>query len=263
MHIRAKKSLGQHFLTDKNLAVKIVGLLKAEAAGQVVEVGPGTGVLTGLLSERFGTRYHAVEIDRESVEYLKQAFPGLADRIHLADFLNIDLAQAFEGDIHIIGNFPYNISSQILFRVLRYRSRVKEVVGMFQREVARRIVTGPGSKEYGILSVLLGAFYDMEYQFTVSEKVFSPQPKVKSAVISLERNKVERLGCDEDLFFRIVKMGFNQRRKTLRNSLSDLINTESRPNPMFNFRPEQLSVQGFLELTDLIANQGSNTLEVV
>ena len=263
MQVRAKKSLGQHFLRDKNIALRIVNLLEADGVGDIIEVGPGTGVLSGYLLERFGKLYHAVEVDHESVEYLKENLPELGPRIHSVDFLKFDLSEFFKNDLFIIGNFPYNISSQILFRVLLYRKQVKEVVGMFQKEVARRISTGPGSKEYGILSVLLGAFYDMSYSFTVSEKVFSPPPRVKSAVIRLERNSREYLPCDEDLFFRIVKMGFNQRRKTLRNSLSSLILPENRQSDILNYRPEQLSVESFFELTAFIDSQSSKTLEGV
>ena len=257
MYVRPKKSLGQHFLNDRKIAMKIVDLLKAEGSGDVVEIGPGMGVLSGELLNRFGERFHAVEIDSESVEYLTAEFSGLAPRIYQDDFLKLDLRKKFGGELFIIGNFPYNISTQILFRVLAYRDEVKEVVGMFQREVARRISTGPGSKEYGILSVLLGAYYDISYSFTVSEKVFTPPPKVKSGVLRLERNNVSRLNCDEDLFFRIVKMGFHQRRKTLRNSLSSLILQENRPEPILSFRPEQLSVDSFLELTEFIESQST------
>ncbi len=259
MDVRPKKRLGQHFLNDKKLALRIVDLLQAEGVGNVVEIGPGTGVLTGFLLERFGEKFHAVELDHESVEFLNSEFPGLASRIYEQDFLGMDLGTLFKDDIFIIGNFPYNISTQILFRVLKYRDQVKEVVGMFQREVARRVSSGPGSKEYGILSVLLGAFYDISFQITVSEKVFTPPPKVKSGVIRLVRNDVTKLGCSEDLFFRIVKMGFNQRRKTLRNSLSTLISADIRPDEIFNNRPEQLSVKGFLELTELIQSQDGET----
>jgi len=257
MNVRPKKSLGQHFLNDKNIALKIVDLLEAHGEGDIVEIGPGTGVLSGELLSKFGDRFHAVELDVESVEFLAHEYPELADRVYREDFLRMDLGKRFDGDICIIGNFPYNISTQILFRVLTYRDRVKEVVGMFQREVARRVSTGPGSKEYGILSVLLGAFYDISYSFTVSEKVFTPPPKVKSGVIRLERNNTSQLSCDEDLFIRVVKMGFNQRRKTLRNSLSTLILQENRQEPILNFRPEQLSVESFLELTQFIESQST------
>ena len=260
MDVRPKKSLGQHFLNDKKLAVRIVDLLQALGDGAVVEIGPGTGVLSRHLLERYGDRFHAVELDHESVAYLTENLPDLSSRIFEQDFLGMDLSKIFGGDVFIIGNFPYNISTQILFRVLNYRDQVREVVGMFQREVARRVSSGPGSKEYGILSVLLGAFYNITYEITVSEKVFTPPPKVKSGVIRLERNDVAKLGCNEELFFRVVKMGFNQRRKTLRNSLATIITPDIRPSKIFDNRPEQLSVESFLELTELIQSQSSETL---
>ena len=261
MRVRAKKGLGQHFLTDKNIAQRIVSLLEAEGSGDIIEVGPGMGVLTEYLLSKFGERYHAVEIDNESVSYLNDKYPEFASRIHPVDFLKFDLSLFFPGEIFLIGNFPYNISSQILFRVLKYRKQVMEVVGMFQREVARRIITGPGSKEYGILSVLLGAYYDLSYGFSVSEQVFSPPPKVKSAVIRLARNSRENLPCDEELFFKVIKMGFNQRRKTLRNSLSTLVLPENRQADILTFRPEQLSVESFFELTSFIDSQRDKTLD--
>ena len=263
MHFRTKKRLGQHFLKDKNLALQIVDLLEAEGKGQIIEIGPGKGILSGYLLERFGEQFHAVEVDLESVDYLKENLPDLTPRLFSEDFLKFDLSEKFKGDLYIIGNFPYNISSQILFRVLLYRDQVKEVVGMFQREVARRISTGPGSKAYGILSVLLGAYYDISYHYSVSENVFSPPPKVKSAVIRLKRNNTTALPCDENLFFRVVKMSFNQRRKTLRNSLSTLIQQENRQADLLSFRPEQLSVESFFELTNFIDKQIGENLEGV
>lgn len=257
MDVRPKKRLGQHFLRDKNIALRIVDNLEASGGGSIIEIGPGTGVLTGYLLERYGENFHAIEVDGESVEFLNQNFPALAPRIHQQDFLRFDLSGLFTGDIFIIGNFPYNISSQILFRVLEHRDQVKEVVGMFQREVARRVSSGPGSKEYGILSVLLGAYYDISYLFTVSEKVFTPPPKVKSGVLRFKRNDMEKLPCDEGLFFSIVKMSFNQRRKTLRNSLSGIVLPGNRQNTLLEKRPEQLSVEGFIELTSFIESQTS------
>jgi len=255
MQVRPKKNLGQHFLKDRNIALKIVDNLQAADDITVIEVGPGTGIITGFLLDRFGERLHVVELDTESADYLDQNFPDLSGRIHQEDFLHLDLRSRFPGKIVIIGNFPYNISSQILFRVLEFRKQVIEVVGMFQREVARRIVTGPGSKEYGILSVLLAAYYDLGYLFTVSENVFIPPPKVKSGVIRLIRNNNEQLPCSEDMFFKVVKMGFNQRRKTLRNSLSGLILPAYRSNCLLDKRPEQLSVGEFIQLTEFIEAQ--------
>jgi 16S rRNA (adenine1518-N6/adenine1519-N6)-dimethyltransferase len=255
MDVRPKKKLGQHFLKDRNIARQIVGSLEGEGDGTVIEIGPGTGVLTGYLLERFGERLHAVEIDPESVEYLEHNFPGLSERIYREDFLRLDLHARFTGNICIIGNFPYNISSQILFRILDFRSQVREVVGMFQREVARRISSGPGTKEYGILSVLMGAYFDITYLFTVSEKVFTPPPKVKSGVLRIVRNNRTELPCSEQLFFKVVKMSFNQRRKTLRNSLSALILPSNRGSSLLDQRPEQLSVDEFIRLTEFIEGQ--------
>lgn len=261
MDVRPKKRLGQHFLADNRIADKIVRQLQSGIGETVVEIGPGTGVLTGLLLDKYGDNFHAVEVDSESVEYLRKRFPELSDRIYMEDFLKFDIRARFSGDISIVGNFPYNISSQILFRVLEYRKQVKELVGMFQREVGRRICSGPGSKEYGILSVLTGVFYDTSYLFTVSEGVFIPPPKVKSGVIRLERKNDVDLPCSEELFFRIVKMGFNQRRKTLRNSLSQLIRPDNRQNSILSKRPEELGLDGFFELAHFIESQGSATLD--
>jgi 16S rRNA (adenine1518-N6/adenine1519-N6)-dimethyltransferase len=254
--IRAKKHLGQHFLKDKNIALKIVESLQAANIGDVLEVGPGMGVLTQFLLQKKAYQTTVVEIDRESVDYLNEHFPELTGRIISKDVLKMDFKEHFDKPFALIGNFPYNISSQILFKVLEYRDQIPEVVGMFQKEVAERIATGPGSKTYGILSVFLQAFYDIEYLFTVHENVFNPPPKVKSAVIRLVRNQREQLDCDEKLFFQVVKAGFNQRRKTLRNSLKSFIqNDELKQNDIFAKRPEQLGVSEFESLTRLIENQ--------
>lgn len=248
--VRAKKFLGQHFLTDEAIARRIVDSL-SPTVSRVVEVGPGMGVLTKYLIGREGTDFHVIEIDRESVAYLHSHYPGL--HVIEGDFLKFDLNALFHEGFAVIGNFPYNISSQILFRVFDCRDRVDEVVGMFQKEVAERVVAGPGSKTYGILSVLLGAFYDMEYLFTVSETVFNPPPKVKSAVIRLRRNGVGCLECDERLFVRVVKAGFNQRRKTLRNALrSGGLDVESVPDALLGKRAEQLTVDEFVQITKLV-----------
>jgi 16S rRNA (adenine1518-N6/adenine1519-N6)-dimethyltransferase len=246
--VRPKKKLGQHFLKDKNIARKIVDSLGATVPN-VLEVGPGMGVLTRYLLERPGFNLHVIEIDAESVEYLKSHFPELTERIHSRDFLKWDAAE-LPDLFSIIGNFPYNISSQIFFRILTWRNRVPEVVCMVQKEVAERLSAPHGSKTYGILSVLLGAFYDIEYLFTVSEQVFIPPPKVKSAVIRLRRNPVEKLHCNEELFFRIVKAAFNKRRKMLRNSLSEL--ELEIPEQFAEKRPEQLSVADFIRLTKMV-----------
>ncbi|MFV0290608.1 MAG: 16S rRNA (adenine(1518)-N(6)/adenine(1519)-N(6))-dimethyltransferase RsmA [Mangrovibacterium sp.] len=250
--VRAKKNLGQHFLNDQNIAKKIVDSLENTPNYQVLEIGPGMGVLTQyLLQKEYAT--HVVEIDTESVEYLQEHYPDLSPRIIAKDFLRMRLDDYFSNKFCVIGNFPYNISSQIFFKVLDYRDQVPEVVGMIQKEVAERLATGPGSKVYGILSVILQAFYDIEYLFTVHENVFTPPPKVKSAVIRLTRNNRERLSCDEKLFIQVVKMAFNQRRKTMRNSLKTFITSdEMKELPVFNLRPEQLSVSEFEELTLLI-----------
>ncbi|MGC9352959.1 MAG: 16S rRNA (adenine(1518)-N(6)/adenine(1519)-N(6))-dimethyltransferase RsmA [Mariniphaga sp.] len=246
--VRPKKKLGQHFLRDRNIARKIVDSLDATVP-DVLEVGPGMGVLTRYLIQRKELNIHTIEIDIESVEYLNINFQELAERIYSADFLKWNAAP-MPPVFSIIGNFPYNISSQIFFRILAWRNRVPEVVCMVQKEVAERLSALPGSKTYGILSVLLGAFYDIEYLFTVSEQVFIPPPKVKSAVIRLRRNPVEKLPCNEKLFFKIVKAAFNKRRKMLRNSLSEL--ELEIPEQFAEKRPEQLSVADFIRLTILV-----------
>lgn len=250
MTVRAKKNLGQHFLTDKNIAHKIVSSLQNKDIKQVLEVGPGMGVLTQFLLEDKDLQTYVVEIDRESVAYLHEHYPELGDRVISGDFLKMNLSEHLSEPFSLIGNFPYNISSQIFFRVLEYRNQIPEVVGMLQKEVAERIAAGPGSKTYGILSVLLQSWYDIEYLFTVHEHVFSPPPKVKSAVIRLTRNNVESLDCDEKLMFTIVKQSFNQRRKTLRNSLKGLVpEIDKIDKTLLSKRPEQLSVQEFIALT--------------
>lgn len=246
--VRPKKALGQHFLVDLNIARNIVNALGTDH-DVVIEVGAGMGVLTQYLIENQLDKLQVVEIDKESVEFLKKKFPELEGHLVLGDFLKYDMTG---NDVAVIGNFPYNISSQIFFQILKYRNNVSECVGMIQKEVAERIAAGPGSKTYGILSVLLQAWYDIEYLFTVHENVFNPPPKVKSAVIRLKRNNVKELGCDEKLFVTVVKQAFNQRRKTLRNSLRSLIPVEIIENEIFNKRPEQLSVAEFVELTKIL-----------
>ena len=248
--VKAKKFLGQHFLTDENIAAKIVESLSADSQ-RVLEIGPGMGVLTKYLIARPDTDFHVVEIDRESVAYLHDHYPTL-DVIE-GDFLKYDLTALFHDSFSIIGNFPYNIYSQILFKVYDNREQVTEVVGMFQKEVAERVAAGPGSKTYGILSVLLSAFYNIEYLFTVHEHVFNPPPKVKSAVIRLRRNDVKHLECDEKLFVQVVKAGFNQRRKTLRNALKQLnMPIENIGEDILAKRAEQLSVEQFIDITKTI-----------
>ncbi len=258
--VRAKKSLGQHFLIDLDVAQRIAATIDDYKQLPVLEVGPGMGVLTQYLLQN-GHDLKVVELDGESVDYLKANFPALDGRIIEHDFLKLNLTDACgTGDMVVIGNYPYNISSQILFHMLDYKDQVKCCSGMFQREVAQRIAAGPGSKTYGIVSVLLQAWYDIEYLFTVDENVFDPPPKVKSGVIRLVRNNVEHLDCDERLFKSVVKTSFGQRRKTLRNSLRGMIPPESMAKldeqyaAVFKQRPEQLSVAEFVELTNIIKN---------
>ncbi|MBN2175503.1 MAG: 16S rRNA (adenine(1518)-N(6)/adenine(1519)-N(6))-dimethyltransferase RsmA [Bacteroidales bacterium] len=243
--VSPKKSLGQHFLHDKNIAQKIVDHLIART-GNVLEVGPGTGVLTGFLNKKNFQDYKVIEIDRESVEYLQKTFPELNEKILAADFLRTDIQNLFQGSFSVIGNFPYNISSQILFKILDVHEQVDEVVGMFQKEVAERIVSPPGSKKYGILSVLVQAFFNARLLFTVNESVFYPPPRVKSAVIKLERIEGKMLPCEKKLFFDLVKTAFNQRRKTLKNALHKFEFAQNdKITELLSRRAEQLSVTDF------------------
>ena len=284
--VRPKKALGQHFLTDLSVAQKIADALVVETetvsgatseagavpsgntdtAMPVLEIGPGMGVLSQYLLEREDIDLKMIEIDRESVDYLLTHFPKASGRVIEGDFLKMNLSYFFPGTFAVIGNFPYNISSQIFFRIIDHKDSIPQVVCMIQKEVAERIAEQPGSKTYGILSVLLQAWYDIEYLFTVGEGAFNPPPKVKSAVIRLRRNSRTELGCDEKLFKTIVKTGFNQRRKTLRNSLKPLIadkaareawtpeqSTDFLSNPVFELRPERLSVEDFIALTKLFS----------
>lgn len=282
--VRPKKALGQHFLTDLSVAQKIADALVVDGVGgavpesgtvtvgniaaamPVLEIGPGMGVLSQYLLERKDIDLRMIEIDRESVDYLLTHFPKASGRVIEGDFLKMDLKYFFPGTFAVIGNFPYNISSQIFFRIIDHKDSIPQVVCMIQKEVAERIAEQPGSKTYGILSVLLQAWYDIEYLFTVGEGAFNPPPKVKSAVIRLRRNSRTELGCDEKLFKTIVKTGFNQRRKTLRNSLKPLIadkavreawtpeqSAEFLSNPVFELRPERLSVEDFIALTKLFS----------
>lgn len=248
--VKPKKALGQHFLKDLRIARRIADTLEDYKALPVLEIGPGMGVLTRFLLEA-GHDLTVVELDGESVDFLRRHFPELEGRILAEDFLRLDLDRIFPGEFCVIGNYPYNISSQIFFKVLDYKDRVPCCSGMLQKEVAERLAAGPGSKTYGILSVLLQAWYDIEYLFTVGEEVFDPPPKVKSAVLRMTRNDRRELGCDERLFKTVVKTSFNQRRKTLRNSMRPLLGKDF-PDyglPVFDKRPEQLSVEQFVELT--------------
>lgn len=250
-YVQAKKNLGQHFLKDEGIARKIAESLTGVGYNTVLEIGPGMGVLTTFLMERRFPDFRVIEIDNESVHFLQANFPDLKNIIR-GDFLSMDIDAEFTEKFGIIGNFPYNISTQILFKVLKHREKVVEVAGMLQKEVAERICAGPGSRTYGIMSVLLQAFYSAEYLFTVPEYVFSPPPKVKSGVIRLIRNDVKNLDCDEVLFFRVVKSCFNQRRKTLRNSVRAAFELKRDDYHEFGNRPEQLSVDQFVELTQWI-----------
>ncbi|RFZ82865.1 16S rRNA (adenine(1518)-N(6)/adenine(1519)-N(6))-dimethyltransferase RsmA [Mucilaginibacter terrenus] len=252
--VRAKKHLGQHFLTDKNIAQKTVDSLRPEGRyTQVLEVGPGMGILSDFLLQKPEMEVFLIDIDTESYEFLRKKYPQLGNRLINADFLELNFKSLFQDKMAVAGNFPYNISSQILFKILDNRQQVAEVVGMFQKEVAERCAAKPGSKEYGILSVFLQAYYKVEYLFTVKAGVFNPPPKVLSAVIRLTRNETEALGCDEKLFWQVVKAGFNQRRKTLRNALSSLINKEKMTeNATLDLRAERLSVADFVKLTNEI-----------
>ena len=264
MEVRAKKALGQHFLTDQRIAQAIVDALHGPC--EALEVGPGMGVLTQYLLQREDIDLKLVEIDGESVDYLLTHFPGMQGRLLQADFLHLRLEKIFPERFSVIGNFPYNISSQIFFKILDYRERIPEVVCMIQKEVAERIAEGPGSKTYGILSVLLQAWYDIEYLFSVGSGCFAPPPKVESAVIRLTRNTRTSLGCDESLFKAVVKTAFGQRRKMMRNPLKPLIAAKAAregwtdeekaaftAGPVFERRPETLSVEDFIALTNLLS----------
>lgn len=254
MYVRPKKHLGQHFLIDMNIAENICNALSSDSTPNTIEVGPGTGVLTQYLLKRKDLSLKVAEVDGESIEYLNENYPDLKQENILGDFLKLNLASTFGDKFNVIGNFPYNISSQIFFKILENKNLVDECVCMIQKEVAARIAEPPGKKLYGILSVFLQAYYNIEYLFTVHENVFNPPPKVKSAVIRLTRNERQHLNCDEVLFFKVVKGTFNQRRKTLRNSLKAAF-PNLNPNSVHEFytlRPERLSVENFVELTNFV-----------
>jgi dimethyladenosine transferase len=253
--VRAKKHLGQHFLTDKHAAARIVGALRPQLGYDIVlEVGPGMGVLSGILLSNEAYETWLIDIDTESVDYLRSKYPDLGKRLIHGDFLTLDFRSHFSGQLAVIGNFPYNISSQILFKVLEERNQVAELVGMFQKEVAERCAARPGGKTYGILSVLVQAYYEVEYLFTVKAGAFNPPPKVLSGVIRLTRNSTTTLDCDEPLFWRVVKAAFNQRRKTLRNALAGILPKDRMgDHPYYDLRAERLSVTDFIELTNTIA----------
>lgn len=262
MSVRAKKHLGQHFLKDASVCQRMVQTMESHSKhfNLVLEIGPGMGALTQFLLQSNAFKTAVVEIDHESVDYLSQHYPALSDSIYEADFLKSDLNN-WMGDqpFALVGNFPYNISSQILFKALDYRNQIPVIVGMFQKEVAERLAEKPGSKKYGIISVLLQAFYDIDYLFTIPPNAFNPPPKVDSGVIQLVRNEVMQLPCDEKKFVKVVKTAFNQRRKTLRNSLKTMIKEVdldiSPYAALFQERPEQLGVDGFVQLTNLLDGQ--------
>lgn len=255
MSVKPKKHLGQHFLKDESICAQIADAVQPQGAyKKVLEIGPGTGALTKFLLQRTDFETSVIEIDHESVAYLQMNYPALTNRIFSKDFLHTDLTALMGTEsFAVVGNFPYNISTQILFRVLDFKDQIPEVVGMFQKEVAMRVAEGPGSRDYGIISVLLQAYYDIEYLFTVDEHVFYPPPKVKSGVIRLKRNSIKELPCNEALFIKVVKQAFSQRRKTLRNSLKPFADRsrhvfDAHPD-LFEKRPERLSVQDFIWLT--------------
>ncbi|MEG1615397.1 MAG: 16S rRNA (adenine(1518)-N(6)/adenine(1519)-N(6))-dimethyltransferase RsmA [Bacteroidales bacterium] len=252
--VKPKKFLGQHFLTDLKVAEDIADTMEEFKNLPVLEIGPGMGVLTQFMVQK-GYDLTVVELDWDSVAYLKERFPQLEGRIIEHDFLKLDLDKLFPGEFCVIGNYPYNISSQIFFKVLDFKDKIPCCSGMIQKEVAERMAAGPGSKTYGILSVLMQAWYNIEYCFTVHEHVFNPPPRVKSAVIKMTRNETKNLACDEKLFKTVVKTAFNQRRKTMRNSLKALLGKECEvfSDQIFDKRPEQLSVQQFIDLTNLVA----------
>jgi len=255
--VKPKKFLGQHFLKDLKVAQDIADTVDSQPELPILEVGPGMGVLTQFLVKKERT-VKVVEVDYESVAYLREAFPSLEDHIIEDDFLKMNLNRTFDGNPFVLtGNYPYNISSQIFFKMLDNKELIPCCTGMIQKEEAERIAAGPGSKTYGILSVLIQAWYEVEYLFTVSEHVFNPPPKVKSAVIRMTRNQTRDLGCNEKLFKQVVKTTFNQRRKTLRNSIKPILGKESSilQDEIFNKRPEQLSVQQFVELTNMVEKE--------
>ena len=249
MDVKPKKYLGQHFLLDDSVSHRISESLCIKKKLNLLEIGPGTGALTKFLLQE-NIQLVTYELDQESIKYLNQNFPNL--KVYNQDILSVKWKTLFNDNFSVTGNFPYNISSQILFKIYENRDRVDQMVGMFQKEVAERVCSGNGTKKYGILSVLIQAFYDVEYLFTVNEDAFNPPPKVKSGVINIMRNNIKKLDCDEELFFKIVKAVFNQRRKMARNSLKAMIGDNKIDHPLLTKRPEQLSVANFIELTKLL-----------
>jgi 16S rRNA (adenine1518-N6/adenine1519-N6)-dimethyltransferase len=252
MDVKPKKHLGQHFLIDEKISERISNAISKSNKINLLEIGPGTGALTKFLLHE-NIDLISYELDVESITYLKNTFPTLI--VYNEDILKTDWTKIFKGNYSVTGNFPYNISSQILFKIYENRTIIDEMVGMFQKEVAERVCSGPGTKKYGILSVLIQAYYDVEYLFTVNEEVFNPPPKVKSGVIKITRNNIIKLDCDEKLFFRVVKAIFNQRRKMARNSLKSLLGDEKIDHVLLTKRPEELSIENFTEITKMIESK--------
>ena len=253
IHVKPKKRLGQHFLNDQSIAANIVDALSEDTL-DLIEIGPGTGILTDYILQKNIPNFKIIEIDSESVDYLNEKYPDLKEQLILGDFLKMDLENIFTDKFSIVGNFPYNISSQILFKAWDFRHQVDELVGMFQKEVAERVAAPPGSKTYGILSVLLQAYYDIEYLFTVEPEVFTPPPKVRSGVLRMKRNQTKELDCNEKFFKTVIKTAFNQRRKTISNSLKSLgfKDFKEELGHIAGQRPEQLSVAEFIEITKVL-----------
>lgn len=252
MDVKPKKHLGQHFLIDEKISERISNAISKSKKINLLEIGPGTGALTKFLLHE-NIDLISYELDIESITYLKNTFPTLI--VYNEDVLKTDWSKIFKGNYSVTGNFPYNISSQILFKIYENRTKIDEMVGMFQKEVAERVCSGPGTKKYGILSVLIQAYYDVEYLFTVNEEVFNPPPKVKSGVIKITRNNIIKLDCDEKLFFRVVKAIFNQRRKMARNSLKSLLGDKKIDHILLTKRPEELSIENFTEITKMIESK--------
>ena len=252
MDVKPKKHLGQHFLIDEKISERISNAISKSKKINLLEIGPGTGALTKFLLHE-NIDLISYELDVESISYLKNTFPTLI--VYNEDILKTDWTKIFKGTYSVTGNFPYNISSQILFKIYENRTIIDEMVGMFQKEVAERVCSGPGTKKYGILSVLIQAYYNVEYLFTVNEEVFNPPPKVKSGVIKITRNNIIKLDCDEKLFFRVVKAIFNQRRKMARNSLKSLLGDKKIDHILLTKRPEELSIENFTEITKMIESK--------
>lgn len=252
MDVKPKKHLGQHFLIDEKISEQISNAISKSNKINLLEIGPGTGALTKFLLHE-NIDLISYELDVESITYLKNTFPTLI--VYNEDILKTDWTKIFKGNYSVTGNFPYNISSQILFKIYENRTIIDEMVGMFQKEVAERVCSGPGTKKYGILSVLIQAYYDVEYLFTVNEEVFNPPPKVKSGVIKITRNNIFKLDCNEKLFFRVVKAIFNQRRKMARNSLKSLLGDKKIDHVLLTKRPEELSIENFTEITKMIESK--------